>query len=358
MIRIVHILTSFDIGGAEQLVLDICRRLDRKRFDVRAIAVVRGGPLRAEFHEAGIPTDVVGKRTKIGLEVIRHLTADLRSPTPDIVHTHLFGGDTWGRIAAFRAGVPHVISTEHNTDCDEGFVKRAVKRRLAARTECIIAVSDAVRSFSIRVNRIPRGKVIVIPNGVDCGRFRPLEHRAHDRTRFIAVGRFVTQKGLDVLVDAFAVLRTTLPNASLMLVGDGPLRAALEAQIRAYHLEDRVQLLGFRRDVPELLARADIVVVPSRWEGFGLAALEASAAGLPVIASAVGGLREVVLDHETGVLVPPEEPGILAEAMRDLAGDHARRVLFGHAGRRHAERNFDIQRVVARYVDLYESFMG
>ncbi|MDO8598943.1 MAG: glycosyltransferase [bacterium] len=354
MIRLVHILTSFDIGGAEQLVLDICRRLDRKRFDVSVVAVVRGGPLRPEFHEAGIPTEVIGKTSKLGLRTIRTLTEVLQRPRPDIVHTHLFGGDTWGRIAAFRAGVPHVVSTEHNINVDEGFVKRLVKRRLAERTERIVAVSDAVRSTSLRVDHIPRGKVVVIPNGVDLERFHPSERRPSDRTRFIGIGRFVPQKGFDVLIDAFAVLRSTLPRASLMLVGNGPQHTHLEAQIRAYHLEDRVQLLGLRRDIADLLTTADIAVVPSRWEGFGLAALEASASGLPVIASAVGGLREVIVDQETGMLVPPEEPKILADTMRDLGMDRPRQVLFGHAGRRHVERHFDINRVVQRYAELYE----
>ncbi|MDO8621780.1 MAG: glycosyltransferase [bacterium] len=358
MIRLVHIMTSFGIGGAEQLVLDVCRRLDRKRFNCTVVAIVAGGPMRAEFHEAGIATEVVGKPSKLGVGAIRKLTEFLRVERPDIVHTHLFGGDTWGRIAAFRAGVPHVVSTEHNINHDEGFVKRLVKRRLAARTERIIGVSDAVRNYSIRIDRTPPGKIMVIPNGVDLERFRPQPRHEGGRIRFMSVGRLVPQKGHDVLLDALAVLRDTLSSASLTIVGDGPLRPHLEAQARTYHIQDRIQFLGFRRDLPDLYARADIVVLPSRWEGFGMAAIEASACGLPVVASAVGGLREAVIDQETGVLVPPEEPKLLAEAMRDLAIDRPRQALLGHAGRRHVERNFDINRVTQRYAELYESLVG
>lgn len=358
MIRIVHILTSFGIGGAEQLVLDICRRLDRKRFDCTVVAVVGGGPMRAEFHEVGIATEVVGKTAKLGMGTIQKLTAFLRTERPQIVHTHLFGGDTWGRIAALRAGVPHVVSTEHNINHDEGVVKRLVKRRLAGRTERIIAISDAVRNYSIRTDRTPPGKIIVIPNGVDLDRFRPHPRSDGGRIRFMSVGRLVPQKGHDVLLDALAVLRDTLSSASLTIVGDGPLRPSLEEQARTYRIADRIQFLGFRRDLPDLYARADIAVLPSRWEGFGLAAIEASACGLPVIASAVGGLMEAVVDHETGILVPPEEPKLLADAMRDLAMDRPRQALFGHAGRRHVERNFDIHRVAQRYAELYESLVG
>jgi len=358
MIRIVHILTSFGIGGAEQLVLDVCRRLDRKRFDCTVVAVVAGGPMRAEFHEAGIATEVVGKATTLGIGTIRRLTEFLRTERPQIVHTHLFGGDTWGRIAAFRSGVPHVVSTEHNINRDEGFVKRFVKRRLAQRTARIVAVSDAVRSYSIRTDRTPPGNILVIPNGVDLDRFRPRPRHEGGRIRFMSVGRLVPQKGHDVLLDAFAVLRDTLPAASLVIVGDGPLRPHLEAQARTYHIQDRIQFLGFRRDLPDLFARADIAVFPSRWEGFGMAAIEASACGLPVIASAVGGLMEAVVDQETGLLVPPEEPKLLAEAMVELARDRARCTLFGHAGRRYVERNFDIHRVAQRYAELYEGLVG
>lgn len=357
MIRLVHIMTSFGIGGAEQLVLDICRRLDRKRFDTIVVAVVDGGPMRPEFHDASIATEVVGKTSKLGIGTIRNLTAFLRTERPQIVHTHLFGGDTWGRIAAFRAGVPHVISTEHNINRDEGFVKRLVKRRLTGRTERIIAVSDAVRAYSLRVDRIPSEKLIVIPNGVDLERFRLTERPPRDLVHILSVGRLVPQKGHDVLIDAFAVFRDALPRVRLTIIGDGPLRPHLEEQIRAYRIGDRVQLLGFHRDLPELYARADIAVFPSRWEGLGLAAIEASACGLPVIASAVGGFHEVVRDQETGVLVPSEEPKLLAEAIVELARDRARRVLMGHAGRRHVERQFDIRKVVERHERLYEELV-
>ncbi|MDO8463546.1 MAG: glycosyltransferase [bacterium] len=357
MIRLVHILTSFDIGGAEQLVLDIVRRLDRKRFDVRVIAVVRGGPLRAEFHEAGIPTDVVGKRTTIGLEAIRHLTADLRTPTPHIVHTHLFGGDTWGRIAAFRAGVPHVVSTEHNVNLDEGPVKRMVKRRLAQRTDRIIAVSDAVRAHSVRVDRIPLERFVIIPNGVDTKRFHPVAERPRDGARLLSVGRLVPQKGHDVLLEAFVLLRDASPRMHLTIVGDGSQRHELEALARTFRITDRVRFLGMQRDLPVHYQRADILVLPSRWEGFGIAAIEASACGIPVIASGVGGLREAIVDGETGILVPPEDPKALADAIRDLADDRPRRMFLGHAGRRHVERTFTIERVVERYEELYASLL-
>ncbi|MFH1098866.1 MAG: glycosyltransferase [Candidatus Uhrbacteria bacterium] len=359
MIRIVHVITSFDIGGAEQFVLDLCRRIDRRRFEVAAVvAVVRGGPMRTEFHEVGIPTEVIGKNSKLGIGAIRRLTADLRSLTPDLVHTHLFGGDTWGRIAALRAGVPHLVSTEQNTNLDEGAVKRFVKRMLARRTDRIVAVSDAVRSYSIRVDHIPRGKIAVIPNGVDVERFRPSPPTPRRGVRFLAVGRFVPQKGLEVLLDAFAIIRDVLPDATLEIVGDGPLRSTLEAQVHSYHLADRVMFLGFRRDTAQIYTRADVLVMPSRWEGFGIAAVEAAACGLPVVASAVGGLMEVVVDQETGILVPPGEPKLLADAMRDLATDAPRRILFGHAGRRHVEKNYNIRRVVERYEELYEELVS
>lgn len=357
MIRLTHIITSFDIGGAEQFVLDLCRRFDRTQFEVNVVAVVRGGPLRSEFHDAGIPTDVIGKTTKLGISTIRTLTEFLRMPKPDIVHTHLFGGDTWGRIAAIRAGVSHIVSTEHNVNLDEGFVKRIVKRQLANHTDRIIAVSDAVRSYSVLVEHLSPGKVFVIPNGVDLNQFRPQPRTPHEGVRFMSIGRLVRQKGFDILLDAFAICREALPNATLTIVGDGPLRPHLEDQARTYHIADRITFLGFRRDLADLYQRADIAVFPSRWEGLGIAAIEASACGLPVIASAVGGLQEVVRDHETGILVPPCDPKALADACIDLARSRTSQVLFGHAARRHVERNFDITKTVKKYEEMYRNLM-
>jgi glycosyltransferase involved in cell wall biosynthesis len=357
MYRLVHIITSFDIGGAEQFLFDLCSHLDRKRFHVRVVAIVRGGPMRAEFHEAGIPTDVVGKATKFGFGTIRDLVADLQSPLPDIVHTHLFGGDTWGRIAALRAGVPRLIRTEQNTNRDEGIVKRFVKSRLDRRTDRIVAVSDAVRTCSVRRDWSPQERMVIIPNGVDLVRFRPEQRRADGTVRLLCVARLVRQKGIDVLIDALARIRDRSPDWSLDIVGDGVMRNNLNRMVRSYHLEDRVHLRGFQRNLASWYHRSDVVVVPSRWEGFGVVAAEAGACGLPVIASGVGGLHDVLRDQETGILVPPDDVVALSDALLDIMSDRARRILFGHAARRHVAAQFDIVRVAKRYEEVYQQLM-
>ncbi|MBI4434142.1 glycosyltransferase [Candidatus Uhrbacteria bacterium] len=353
MIRIVHILTSFDVGGAEQLVLELCRRLPGDRFSAEVVAVVRGGPLEEEFRAAGIPTLVIGKTTKWGLDTIRRLQAHLETRRPDIVHTHLFGGDTWGRVAALRAGIRCLVSTEHNVNVDEGIVKRCVKRVLARRTARIVAVSDAVRMRSIRWDGIPARLLTVIPNGVDTDQFHPMPGTPHAEFRLLTVGRLVPQKGHDILIDALATMRDQLPRVELDILGDGPCRAALEAQVRAFRLQDRVHFLGIHRDLPQQYPTADCAVFPSRWEGFGIAAVEAMACGIPVLATRVDGLAEVVVHGVTGVLVPSNDPLALAQAIRDLAHDRPRRLLLGAAGRRRAQECFDIRRVVDRYAALY-----
>ncbi|MBI2483143.1 glycosyltransferase [Candidatus Uhrbacteria bacterium] len=355
MLRVTFIGTSFAIGGAEQLQLELARRLPRDRFSVEVVAVVRGGPLEEEFRALGIPTTVIGKTTKWGWSTIEQLRAHLVAQQPDVVHTHLFGGDTWGRVAAIRAGVRCIVSTEHNINVDEGIGKRFVKRVLARYTTRIVAVSDAVRVASMRRDGIPSRLLTVIPNGVDTEQFRPAPASAHATVQLLTVGRLVPQKGHDVLMDAMAILRDELPHVVLDVVGDGPRRAALESHVRAYGLAERVRFLGMRRDLPDQYHRADIAVFPSRWEGFGIAAAEAMSCGIPVIATRVDGLAEVVVPDVTGLLVPANDPVALAQAIRALAQDRARRLLLGAAGRRRVLECFDIRNVVRRYGEFYEA---
>jgi glycosyltransferase involved in cell wall biosynthesis len=255
----------------------------------------------------------------------------------DLVHTHLFAGDTWGRMAALLAPAfsgrrpPLVVTTEHNVNRDETW-QVPVKRALAHASDAIVCVSEATAAWTRDVEHI--GPVRVIGNGIDLSRFGP--HRGGDGTRVLAIGRRVPQKGFDVLIRA---LPDTL---TLDIVGEGP-----------FHLEHpRVRWLGRREDVPALLAEADILAVPSRWEGFGLAAAEGLAAGVAVVASDVDGLRDVIGD--AGLKVPPGDADALRVALTSLSRDPALRARLGDRGRARAAERFDIRDTVSRYEGLYQ----
>ncbi|MBM4391815.1 MAG: glycosyltransferase family 4 protein [Deltaproteobacteria bacterium] len=316
MPRVLHVLNDFAGGGAERVVLELCRRAPVEQ----AVAtVMSGGPLEAEFRAAGVPVIAGGRRSRaLGAGAVARIAAVSRSF--DIVHLHLAAGEIWGGLAAAIAGRA-AISTNHNIDVDEDW-ERPARRLLEQRLRLTVAVSEAVaRSCQARDIR-------VVPNGVDLPRFAAPWRGG---TGVLAVGRRVPQKGFDVLAAA-------APGLRVRVAGDG-----------AYHAPG-LEWLGRRDDVPALLAEADVLAVPSRWEGFGLAALEGMAAGVPVVASDVDGLAEVVGD--AGVLVPPGNPRALREALdrvlldRDFAQDLSRR------GRERARR-YGMERMVGSYVEIW-----
>lgn len=326
--RVLHVLCDLSPGGAERLVLELCRR---RAPDVEVmVATVQGlGPLAGAFAAAGVPVIEGGRpRKHPGLRALARLTREVARA--DVVHTHLFAGDTWGRLAAVLARHPCVISTEHNVDRDETW-QRTVRRTLAPVSRVVVAVSEAAARHVEGAR-----EVRVIPNGVDLARFGP--HVGGDGTRVLAIGRRVPQKGFDVLVSA-------LPEGmTLDVAGDGPDVVP----------HPRVAWLGRREDVPALLARADVLAVPSRWEGFGLAAAEGLAAGVPVVASAVDGLVEVV--GEAGLLVPPDDPAALHAALVRLRDDAALRRALGARGRERACERFELGRTVVSYEAIYREF--
>ena len=272
-----------------------------------------------------------------------------------------------------------MVSTRHNTDSWR--IRRTWKRPFflwwerAAQRRCAatVAVSAAVRDFLVREEQLDADRFVVIPNGIDLAPYRSPLPRNEARARLWSllgppqddkdqgtvlvgfVGRLAAQKGVDVLLDALAL---TDGRVRLILVGDGPERAALQERAGDSSLAGRVHFLGHRDDVPELLRGLDAVVMPSRWEGFGLAAVEAMASGVPVIASAVDGLREVVVNGVTGRLVSPGDPAALARCLGELADEPDRYRAWGEVARTRAFEHFGSERMARDVVLLYRRLLG
>lgn len=344
MPRVLHVICDLSAGGAERMVVELVRRRSPD-FEVEVATIQGGGPLEVELRAAGVPVWLGRRRGARGLlSTFGPLVA--AAARADIVHTHLYAGDVWGRAAAVVAGIGHgrravLLSTEHNFNPDEGW-RVWVKRATAPATRVVVAVSEAVAVNAVGHERVARpSQIRVIPNGVDVARFVrvPARSPSAQPLRLLAVGRCVPQKGFDLLIDALP------PGVTLRIAGDGPFRRE----------HPQVEWVGRVADVAPLYAAADIVVVPSRWEGFGLVAAEAMAARCVVVASAVGGLPEVVGD--AGVLVPPGDVGALRAALSALVADRPRCAQLAAAGRLRAVSRFDIVRCVRAYEDLYRELL-
>ena len=228
------------------------------------------------------------------------------------------------------------------------------------RADRIIAISQAVRRFLIDVEKADGRKIDVVPYGIDAGSYARSAHPGVFRRAIGAkaepivgfTGRLTRQKGVDVLLRAFAKLEKKLPDARLVLAGDGPDRPALEELARSLGLR-RVTFLGWRGDIADILADVSLLAVPSRWEGFGLVALEAMALGKPVVAARVSALPEIVVAGETGLLVDPGRPDLLAEALQALLSDPARAEGMGRAGRDRVRKEFPVERMAERTAEEY-----
>jgi glycosyltransferase involved in cell wall biosynthesis len=377
-------LTPDKRGSFESYAVKLAGRLEAEGW--RSVAAFWGRPprwLEAEFREAGAEVLVLSEQLEFGgradwppgwtrdLRMARLFARLGRIIAPDIVHLHfcvIFSPLPFGLR---MGGVRNIVATEH---ISLPVRRRRGVRRAAARTRnrlClrvmrrVLAVSGYVRRRLIESDQIPPEKVSVLYNGIDLGHFRPqrgAEEGRAVRTRLglseqcqvvICVAQLIDAKGLNYLIDAAAELRAR-PDLVVLIVGEGERRQALADHIRRLGLDERVQLLGRRDDVGELLAASDLFVCPSVWdEALGYVNLEAMAAGLPVVASRVGGIPEAVRDGETGLLTPPRDAQALAGAMASLLDDDARRAAMGRAGRRAVEETFSMEQAIERTVALY-----
>lgn len=347
------------------MLFDVVTGLDKEEWDVEVICLSKlltgTAPTleqRATYDalkEAGISVRVIPKTTKDGILMFHQLVQYLRQAQPDIVHTHLFASDVWGTLAARRAGVRVVVSTEHNINKNEGRTKHVLKCYVRAKQNIVVAVSEAVQQDLLKncLAVRKRKNCIVIPNTVDLKQFAYQPHVGlHDPVELLVVGRLVKQKGHENLLKALVQLQHPF---RLRIVGEGVLRKELEKKVKALNLQDHVVFDGASTDVVAAYAAADIVLIPSRWEGFGIVALEAMASGVPVIAADVDGLRECIQDGITGMLVNMKKPNAVAEAIDALIADPDRRHSLAQQARTHVEQEYSRESMIQRYTELYYS---
>ncbi|MBE3589392.1 MAG: glycosyltransferase family 4 protein [Firmicutes bacterium] len=373
IIEVLHVLRP-SAGGMRNHVLALVERLDRARFRP-VVAGPADEALAARLRAAGVefvPLPVPASPSLRALRAARALRALLQARRPDVVHVHGLMGGVVARLAirgCAPEAVPVFVQTVHNLPTWPPSpwrlgAQRLLERRAGPGPAAYIAVSLAVREELVRRLGVPPERVRVIYNGIDLSRFAgetggPSRAAARaalglpdDVPVVAALARLAPEKGIDLLLDAFAGLAA--PMAPILAVaGAGPLRARLEERARRAGLAGRVRFLGHLEDPVQLLRAADVVAVPSRAEGLGLACIEAMAAGRAVVAAAAGGLPEVVRDEANGLLVPPGDAAALQRALSRLLTDEILRRRLGERARQDVALRFDLAGMVRRTEELY-----
>lgn len=360
-LRVMFLITSMPVGGAETLLVNLIRRLDRQRFFPSLCCLKALGPL-GESLTTEIPTfhDLI--KHKYDLGIARRLAVLFRKERIDAVIT-VGAGDKmfWGRIASRLARRPVVLSALHSTGWPDA-IGRLNRCRLMTRwTDGFIGVAEAHGKHLVENERFPASKVRVIPNGVDTTRFHPRRGGRAVRqelglTQSAPLAGIVAalrpEKNHALFLRAAAKVRREMPEAKFLIVGDGPERADLERLASDLKLADAVRFVGTRSDIPELLSALDVFVLTSKIEANPVSILEAMASGKPVIAPRVGSIGETVADDHTGFLTEPENEDQVIERLKQLFGNPALARRMGEQGREAVVARWSLERMVEGYQDL------
>jgi glycosyltransferase involved in cell wall biosynthesis len=373
----VHVLTLVDhlvtTGGAERLALEIATRLDRSRFRSTLCASRFGASEELGGHERQVLERVseadidflsLGRSGRASLLPWRRLASYLRRERVQVVHAHMFGSNVWGTVIGRLARVPVVVAHEHTWSFEGEPLRRLLDRELIGRfSDAFVAVSREDQRKMIEVERVRPEQIRFIPNGIS-----PAAPVPGDDVRaelgvgagplIGAVGTLRVQKAYEVLIHASVRLRERHPGLRVVIAGGGPERERLLTLIAQLGLSEVVTLLGRRLDVPNLLQALDVAVSCSDFEGSPLSVMEYMAAGLPIVATRVGGVPDLIESGVHGLLVPPGEPDTLAGAIEELLSDRERARSLGANARERRRREFDIDVMVANVEALYEELLS
>lgn len=356
--KVIHVHRLRGIGGSERHLLTLLPALRALGIDARFAGLddADPDPFYEQLGDLGVPYERIRSPRDLDLRVARALTRVVRRERPDIVHTHLVHADVYGTLAGTLARTA-LVSTKHNDDPFRAGSFRYAERALALRARRLICITHALREFNLRRVGLPARKLEVIYYGLDelPAAWGPPggPELAEEARVLLAIARLERQKGLDVAIEALARLRDHHPRVVLVVLGSGPLEAELRELARAHGVDDRVHFPGRSGDVASWLLRSEMLVHPARWEGFGLVLLEAMLAARPVVATRVSAIPEVVEHGVTGLLVPPDDGGALADAIDELLSDPGRAAAYGEAGRARAREHFSVSEMAERTRDAY-----
>ena len=350
--RVAHVTLGLEVGGQERLLVEMARHADHARFEWTVIVLGPRGPLADALESCGVRIVALEAPTGLKPGLWRRLARMLRTERIDVVHSHDDRPLIYGLPAAWWAGVKQRIHTHHHGRLATITWRQRLLIRQAARfAKHFVCVSDDSARFMLEQG-INAAKVRTIHNGIDLSRFA--YQGPADDGPIVTVARLSPEKDVSNLLRAAQRVLAQVPQARFEIAGDGPCRDELVRLAQELRIAESVTFHGEVQDIPALLARARLFVLPSQTEGISLTLLEAQARGLPVVATAVGGSPEVVDTGVTGLLVPARDPEGLAQAIITLFNEPGRGRHMGRAGRERVEKCFDIKTMTRRYEELYD----
>lgn len=364
--EIVHVVENLDRGGLERTVVDLIASQRDAGHECRVICLFKLGLLARELLASGVRVDACGKRPGLDLRALRRARALIRQSPDAVIHTHNAMAHYYAVLASLGLPVKCRINTRHGMGGRTRSGRQEWLYRQSLRgTDYAVAVCEAARQRFAADGMRPRRALLSVPNGIRLERFRPADDVARQSlvaelglptgSRIIGtVGRLQPVKDHALLLRAFAKVRVQVPEAALVIVGDGPLRAALEAQAEQAGLSDAVRFMGDRHDVPRLLTGMEVFALTSTSEGYSVALLEACASSLPIVATDVGGNREIVRHGINGRLVPSGDTAAIATALIALLRGGEQAAAMGRAGYAWAQAEASFRTMAERYRGLYD----
>ncbi len=365
-LSVTHVVLSMDCGGLESIVLGLAREGRRLGQRVAVACLERTGAMASQVEALGARVICIHKRPGLRLATVGRLESLLRELVPDIVHTHHIGALFYTGPAARRAGVPSVVHTEHGRYLSERRRTRWLGRLAGRYASRFLCVSPTIAAEAEAYHIVPRRKIQVVPNGIDLDRFRDRNDSSRvrqsvgippDAPSIGTIGRLCEIKRQDLLIRAFRRVRARFANAHLVIVGDGPWMGLLRQLVVDLNLDDWVHFVGYQSQPERYLQAMDVFTLSSQSEGMPLTILEAWAAGVPVVATRVGGLPELVEHGRTGLLVEFGDEAALAGAMGDLLANPDLSLRLRAAGREGVEL-FSLARMADAYQHHYLELLG
>lgn len=338
-IRIALLLEDLEYGGTQGYATRLLKGIDRELFSP-VLWVMRGGnDLLGKALEAGVEVEYLSQSSRVGAEALAALAWRLLKEPPQILYTLTVIPNIWGRVFGRVARVPVIVSGYRS------LLPKQHERWLWPLSDRIICNARVLRDVMTRSFSVPQERIAVVPNGVDTDHFQP-DPAPGTGPLVLYIGRLVEEKDPLNLLEGFRLASERLPEARLEIVGNGPFRRALEARIKGYSLQSRVRLLPGSADVRQHMKRASLFVLASTQEASPNVIIEAMAMGLPVVATRVGGIPELVEDGRTGILVEPRDPRALSDAVTSVMSDEALRRRMGLQGRQRAVTFHSMEKMV------------